>query len=142
MSIHSLFYQVAGARSFSSLKRKKSKRKKRTMKRKKRTMQRKKRTMQRKKRTMQQKKKKSSKTLTLPKSRTKQRDCFCDNKKTYKGTEPSPKGLGYCAHCTPLNVTMKGRDGNLWKNMKFRNSRKWFKVRQDMIGGFLRPGTF
>ena len=46
----------------------------------------------------------------------------------FKGSEPSPKGLGYCAHCTPLNVTMKGKDGNLWQNEKYSKGKRWIKV--------------
>ena len=33
---------------------------------------------------------------------------------TYKGTEPSPKGRGYCAKGEKLNKKMKGTDGNMW----------------------------
>ena len=33
---------------------------------------------------------------------------------TYKGTEPSPKGLGYCAKGEKINKKMKGNDGNMW----------------------------
>ena len=41
---------------------------------------------------------------------------FCKNdpKKTYIGNEPSPKGLGYCAHAEKLDVVRKGLDGNKW----------------------------
>lgn len=28
--------------------------------------------------------------------------CIKDSKKHYKGNEPSPKGLGYCAHSKKL----------------------------------------
>ena len=42
----------------------------------------------------------------------KKRPCNCDRDRYYVGKEPSPKGLGYCAHCTPL-ITMKGKDGKL-----------------------------
>ena len=55
-----------------------------------------------------------------------------DNSRSYKGTEPSPKGLGFCAHCIPLNVTMKGLDGNLWENQKFTKGKRWVKIRVDM----------
>ncbi len=41
--------------------------------------------------------------------------CKNDPKKTYKGNEPSPKGLGYCAHAEKLGVIRKGKDGNKWK---------------------------
>ena len=63
----------------------------------------------------------------------KRNSCNCDVSKYYKGTEPSPKGLGFCAHCTPLNVTMKGLDGNLWENQEFKKSKRWVKVRNDMV---------
>ena len=33
---------------------------------------------------------------------------------TYKGTEPSPKGRGYCAKGEKINKKMKGNDGNMW----------------------------
>ena len=58
--------------------------------------------------------------------------CNCDDKRKYKGTEPSPKGLGYCAHCTPLNITMKGADGNLWENKEYKKGKRWVMVRKDM----------
>ena len=57
--------------------------------------------------------------------------CSCDEKRKYTGKEPSPKGLGICAHCTPEGVVMQGRDGNLWENKEFRNSKKWFMFRED-----------
>ena len=62
----------------------------------------------------------------------KKRQCNCDHSRFYTGKEPSPKGLGFCAHCTPLNVTMKGLDGNLWENQKYSKGRRWVKIRVDM----------
>ena len=53
--------------------------------------------------------------------------CKCDIKRKYKGTEPSPKGLGYCAHCIPENTIMKGRDGNMWKNIRYSKGMRWIK---------------
>jgi len=40
----------------------------------------------------------------------------CKNSETgtYKGTEPSPKGRGYCAKGEKTNKKMKGNDGNMW----------------------------
>ena len=54
----------------------------------------------------------------------------CDKSKKayYTGEEPSPKGLGYCARCTPLNVMMKGKDGNLWENKKYSKGKRWVRV--------------
>jgi len=62
----------------------------------------------------------------------KKKSCNCDSSRYYKGNEPSPKGLGFCAHCTPLNVTMKGLDGNLWENQKYTKGKRWIKVRVDV----------
>jgi hypothetical protein len=68
--------------------------------------------------------------------------CDKNTKGYFTGKEPSPKGLGYCARCTPIGVTMKGKDGNLWENKKYSKGKRWVKVRDDMVGGFLRQGTF
>jgi len=62
----------------------------------------------------------------------KKRKCNCDNKRSYNGSEPSPKGLGFCAHCLPVNITMKGLDGNLWVNEKYSKGKRWTKQRIDM----------
>ena len=62
----------------------------------------------------------------------KKRQCNCDPSKSYQGNEPSPKGLGYCAHCIPANITMKGLDGNLWENQEYSKGKRWIKVRVDM----------
>lgn len=40
--------------------------------------------------------------------------CINDESRSYTGTEPSPKGLGYCAHAEKLGIKKKGRDGNTW----------------------------
>lgn len=41
---------------------------------------------------------------------------FCKNdpNKTYKGDEPSPKGLGYCAHSEKIGKIRIGKDKNKW----------------------------
>lgn len=72
------------------------------------------------------------KRKTIKKNRKttkKKRVCNCDIDRFYQGNEPSPKGLGFCDHCTPLNVTMKGLDGNLWENKKFSKGKRWIKAR-------------
>ena len=47
----------------------------------------------------------------------------------YKGTEPSPKGKGQCAHLTPVGTAMVGRDGHLWSVTQDKNGRhKWTKT--------------
>ena len=41
---------------------------------------------------------------------------FCKNdpKKTYKGNEPSPKGLGYCAHAEDIGKIRTGLNNKKW----------------------------
>ena len=54
--------------------------------------------------------------------------CKNDPKKSYKGTEPSPKGLGFCAHAEKLGSTKKGLDGNLWKiESTAQGVKRWVK---------------
>ena len=62
---------------------------------------------------------------TVKRGPMKDEPCKCN----HKGDEPSPKGLGVCAHCTPPNVTMKGKDGNLWETKKYNKSVRWVKVK-------------
>lgn len=40
--------------------------------------------------------------------------CLNDPDKSFKGDEPSPKGLGYCAHAEHVGTKMIGKDGNNW----------------------------
>ncbi len=50
-------------------------------------------------------------------------------KRSYKGTEPSPKGLGFCAHNENLNKRMKGKDGHFWKVQRtLYGTRRWVKI--------------
>jgi len=49
--------------------------------------------------------------------------CINNQKKTYSGKEPSPKGLGYCASGEKGGTEMKGKDGNIW----VKKNDKWIK---------------
>ena len=40
--------------------------------------------------------------------------CIDDPSRSYTGNEPSPKGLGYCAHTQDVGTTKTGNDGNTW----------------------------
>jgi len=40
--------------------------------------------------------------------------CLNNPNASFKGTEPSPKGLGFCARAEPLGSQKLGRDGRLW----------------------------
>lgn len=54
--------------------------------------------------------------------------CKNDPKRSYTGKEPSPKGLGYCAHAEKAGTTKKGKDGNMWTIMKTKTgSQRWVK---------------
>ena len=55
---------------------------------------------------------------------------FCKNdpKKSYIGNEPSPKGLGYCAHAEKVGVVRKGLDGNKWIiSTTSKGVKRWIK---------------
>jgi hypothetical protein len=55
--------------------------------------------------------------------------CKNDPKRTYKGTEPSPKGLGYCAHSEKVGKKRKGKDGNQWIVKQVKTSKRWMKIK-------------
>ena len=52
--------------------------------------------------------------------------CKNDESRNYKGDEPSPKGLGYCAHAEKVGKIMEGRNGYNWvvKETK-KGSKRW-----------------
>jgi len=54
--------------------------------------------------------------------------CKNDPKKTYKGDEPSPKGLGYCAHSENIGSIKNGKDGNKWIiSITSKGIKRWIK---------------
>ena len=58
--------------------------------------------------------------------------CKNDPSKKYKGTEPSPKGLGWCAHGEKEGKVRKGKDGNQWIVKKVKNGSKRWIVQNDL----------
>ena len=49
----------------------------------------------------------------------------------YKGSEPSPKGKGYCAHCGRVGTHRIGNDGNRWEiKQRKTGALYWAKVRK------------
>lgn len=50
--------------------------------------------------------------------------CKNNPKKSYKGTEPSPKGLWYCASGEKIGKKQKGKDGNIWIIKEVSNGSK------------------
>ena len=137
-SIFSSFFQVAGAKSFSDfLKEDNKKSGKRTKRRslKKTVAQRRKTSRRTARGTSRRDGKREIKVRQLTKRKVKgvagKYECITCNKGVkahYTGEEPSPKGLGYCARCTPLNITMKGKDGKLWENKKYSKGKRWVRV--------------
>lgn len=58
--------------------------------------------------------------------------CKNDPKSSYKGDEPSPKGLGYCAHAEKVGTIKKGKDGLLWIIQETsKKVRRWVKSKSD-----------
>ena len=58
--------------------------------------------------------------------------CKNDPNRKYKGTEPSPKGLGWCAHGEKEGKKRKGKDGNIWIVKVVKNgSRRWIKCKKE-----------
>ena len=49
--------------------------------------------------------------------------CGCGTHK-YTGKESSPRGLGKCEECIPLNVMLRGKDGDLYEN----KGNTWIKL--------------
>lgn len=57
--------------------------------------------------------------------------CKNDPTKNYKGNEPSPKGLGICAHAEKIGKRLKGKDGNIWIIKKTKNGiKRWVKFKR------------
>jgi hypothetical protein len=65
---------------------------------------------------------------------------FCKNDKTrsYKGSEPSPKGFGICAHAEKMNTIQTGTDGNMWKIQKTSNNiKRWVTLKLIFLDSFI-----
>lgn len=61
--------------------------------------------------------------------------CKNDPSRTYKGDEPSPKGLGYCAHASKLKEIRKGKDGENWVVNRNQNGvKRWVKIEGYSLG--------
>ena len=58
--------------------------------------------------------------------------CKNDPTRNYKGTEPSPKGLGFCAHAETIGEKRKGKDGNDWIVKETKNGiKRWIKIKEE-----------
>ena len=53
-------------------------------------------------------------------------------KKKSKGkNQGDPSKLGYHAKRTNLNIIMKGSDGKLYKNKRYKKTKRWCKIRSN-----------
>lgn len=68
--------------------------------------------------------------------------CKNDAARTYKGTEPSPKGLGLCAHAESVGATRKGRDGRQYEVRLDKNGVKAWKVAGAIEGSSVPRNKF
>ena len=60
--------------------------------------------------------------------------CKNDPLKKYKGNEPSPKGLGFCAHGEKIGTIKLGLDKNKWiVKLSSNNVAKWIKLNLNNI---------
>lgn len=50
-------------------------------------------------------------------------------KKKGKKLKGDPSVLGYPAKKSNLNIIMKGSDGNLYKNKRYKKTKRWVKIR-------------
>jgi len=49
-------------------------------------------------------------------------------KKKTKKKKSDPSQIGYPANKSNLNIIMKGSDGNLYKNKRYKKTKRWVKV--------------
>tara|TARA_E500000331_G_C16682458_1_gene466093 strand:+ start:267 stop:518 length:252 start_codon:yes stop_codon:yes gene_type:complete len=49
-------------------------------------------------------------------------------KKKSKKLKGDPSVLGYRAKKSNLNIIMKGSDGNLYKNKRYKKTKRWVKI--------------
>ena len=60
--------------------------------------------------------------------------CKNDNNKYYRGIEPSPKGIGYCAHACKLGQIKKGKNGKKWIVKATKNKiKRWVQIKNKLI---------
>ena len=76
--------------------------------------------------------KKKSSRRSIPKKvslkKKKVLKCLNDPSKEYIGTEPSPKGLGYCAHAEKIGSIRVGNDENVWKVIETSKKTKMWVI--------------
>ena len=54
-------------------------------------------------------------------------------KKKTKKKKSDPSVLGYPARKSNINIIMKGTDGNLYKNKKYKKTKRWYRIHSKKI---------
>ena len=103
-------------------------RQKRSSRRKSRRIRRKrvsKRSLRRKKKTLRRRSRKGKTKKHSEKHYKKhsKKHCKCGTHH-YSSQEHTPRGLGHCEECIPLNVILKGKDGNYYRN----ETKGWIQI--------------
>ena len=55
--------------------------------------------------------------------------CLNDNKKSFKGTENSPLGLGYCSSNENIGTIMIGKNNKEWIVKQTKTSKRWTEIK-------------
>jgi len=55
--------------------------------------------------------------------------CLNNNNKSYKGTEKSPLGLGYCSASEKIDTIKIGKDGKEWIIKQTKSCKRWTKIK-------------
>jgi hypothetical protein len=55
--------------------------------------------------------------------------CLNNNSKSYKGTEKSPLGLGYCSYSEEIGSIKLGNDGSEWIIKQTKSTKRWCKIK-------------
>jgi hypothetical protein len=62
--------------------------------------------------------------------------CINSSENKYKGNEPSPKGLGFCASGEYIGVAKTGNDGKKWKVVSTKNNiNRWVRDKHNIVQG-------
>jgi hypothetical protein len=58
-------------------------------------------------------------------------DLLKEKRTKKKKLKSDPSILGYKANKSNLNIIMKGSDGNLYKNKRYKKTKKWVKINKN-----------
>ena len=69
--------------------------------------------------------------LLKEKKGTKKKKKRKNKRSSNKHSKGDPSVLGYPSKKTNLNIIIKGSDGNLYKNKRYKKTKRWAKVRSN-----------